>query len=98
MKTLLTIGGEAYLLPEQKNLAIVLETLKGITAVKQRTIYGPDGEHRYDEECGFLHAQVLDKNQSKIGVSIVLDDEVLTAAQFKAAELKAAQTLLPVAA
>jgi hypothetical protein len=108
MKTLLTIGNETYLLPEQKNLAQVLELLKGVQEVKSKTVYGPDGDNRYSEEHGYCTKQVLATNQAKIRVELVLDDEVCTVTQFDAAVQKVAnaeraangkpQRLLPVAA
>lgn len=101
MKTLLSIGGETYLLPDKKDMAQVLETLKGITPVRSRTLYGPDGENRYSEEHGYCNKFVTAENQAKIKVELVLDDEVCTGKQFTELEHRAEQMRpqnLPVAA
>jgi hypothetical protein len=83
MKTLLGINGETYLLPDAKDLAKVLEVLKGIQPVRSKTVYGPDGEHRYSEEHGYCTKEVLDPNPARIKVEVVLDGEIVTREEYE---------------
>lgn len=82
MKTLLGINGETYLLPETKDLAKVLEVLKGITLVRNKTVYGPDGDNRYSEAHGYCVKEVMAASPAKIRVEIVTDGDVVTQEEF----------------
>jgi hypothetical protein len=89
MKTLLGIDGETYLLPETKDLAKVLEVLKGITPVRHRTVYGPEGENRYSEAHGYCTKEVLDPQPARLRVEIVMGEDVVTQSDFDRLTAKA---------
>lgn len=96
MKTLLGINGETYLLPETKDLAKVLEVLKGIRPLKGRTNYGPDGDHRYDEAHGYLRKDVV-QPPARLRVELVADEDVVTDQEFDriVEQFEAVQKTLP---
>lgn len=102
MKTLLTIGGQTYLLPDSADAATVLKQLVGAVRVNNRTHYGPGEttEERYGE--GYFSAQVAELTRSGVRIELVDNDEVLSQAEWdrrvKAEEERLAGKVLPKAA
>lgn len=106
MKTLITIGGDQYLIPKTTDLNKILDLFQGITRVRNEALHGPDSA-RYQSEW-YQSKEVLDARPEKVRVELVHDDDVVTQAEFaaikeahekKVAEFEATQSkTLPVAA
>lgn len=86
METILTIGGDSYLLPKSEDVSKVLEMLQGVTKVRNKTIYGPDGELCYDEQF-YRTAEVLEPRPLQFRVELLHDNNVMSQKAF--AELEA---------
>lgn len=91
MKTLLTIGGDTYLLPDTADAATILKQLNGAVRTTSETHYGPDNA-RYDGEH-YFHACVKEDVRASIRLELVDDAHVLSRkdwdARCSAADLKA---------
>jgi hypothetical protein len=96
MKTILSIGGDRYLIPRPADVSKILDLLQGVTEVRNRTIYGPEGKLQYDDQF-YTNREVLDDRPARFRVELVHDDEVCTGAEFAAleAETKARIAALP---
>jgi len=81
MKTILTIGGDRYLLPKQADVSKILDLLQGVTEVKSKRTYGPDGSLRYDDRF-HMEREVLSERPTKFRVELVHDDDICTSAEF----------------
>lgn len=86
MKTLLTIDGATYLLPETADAQVLVKQLKNLQRVRDDVHYGPgeSNDTRYSEELGYFRHQVAQPAKASIGITLVDDDEVLTKEQFQA--------------
>jgi len=82
MKTLLTIGGQQYLIPKTTDLNKLLDLFQGVTRVRSETLYGPD-DAKYQSDW-YVNKEVMDARQEPVRVEIVHDDDVVTAAEFEA--------------
>lgn len=81
MKAILTIGGESYLIPKTTDLNKILDLFQGVTRVRGENLWGPD-DARYTD--GFsISREVLDVQQSKIRVELVLDEDVCSAGEWQ---------------
>ena len=80
MKTILTIGGQSYLLPDAADAATVLKQLNGAVRLDDATHYGPD-EDRYGD--GYFRAEVKRTERERVRVELVDADELFSPAEWE---------------
>lgn len=85
MKTILTIGSDRFLIPKSTDVSKLLDLFQGLTEVRGKTLYGPQGKLQFDSDF-YLNRDVLADRPTKFRVEIVHDDEVCTSAEFAALE------------
>lgn len=81
MKTILTIGGDRFLIPKSTDVSKLLDLFQGSTEVRNKTIYGPEGELQYDRKF-YQSKDVVEDRPTKFRVEIVHDDDVCTEKEF----------------
>jgi len=88
MKTILNIGGTDYLLAkttQPADLVKILELFQGARQVRHRTIYGPEGQYRYDDKYHRC-VEVMDERPVKMRLEQMADEDVMTASDFEKLE------------
>lgn len=86
MKTLLTIDGATFLLPETADATVLVKQLKNLQRVQDKTHYGPgeSNDTRYSDELGYFRASVAKPEKASFSIMLVDDGDVVTAEQFQA--------------
>lgn len=88
MKTMLNIGGTDYLLPkttQPADLVKILELFQGARQVRHRFIYGPEGEHHFDDKY-YRSIEVMDERPVKMRIEQMADEDVMTGPEFEKLE------------
>lgn len=91
MKTLLNIGSETLLLTIQKpeQVGELLALLRGSTPTRSKTIYGPEGELKYDHEF-YRSVEVLGNREMTFSIQQIHDDDVVSAMQLEVLQKESA--------
>lgn len=92
MKTILTIGSDRFLIPKSTDVSKLLDLFQGLTEVRNKTIYGPDGKKQFDREF-YQNKDVLSDRPTKFRVEVVHDDDICTTAEFEALEEQTRQRI-----
>jgi hypothetical protein len=82
MKTILTLNGNSFLIPNTKDITKLLEAFQGCTAVQSQTLYGPEGPARYDSAF-YVSKYVQEVRPQPIRVEVVHDEEVVSWAEWE---------------
>ena len=88
MKTILNIGGNAYLLPKTSDLNKILELLEGIQPVRNEMLWGPD-KACYAEP--YYLSRMVAGAECEISVSRLSDAKAVTEAEWVKVQERHAQ-------